>query len=402
MNALFMYVRRPSEPRCTALRCASAIAQPQKKIGPGGRVRRAGGLLGQAVLVGDHPLGAGRQQRRDGGSGRAAAPAQRPGGPIPGGSGSRSARRRYGNGGQARPRGQRPQLGPASRQRRQSGYVVERRHSLSWGRQCSSTTTRSGAERQRQRNNGGGEAAVQARGQQLWISQAKRQRRQSGCAVERRHSPSWGRQCSSTEERRGRRAAAPAQRPGGPNPGAAAPAQPGEETATTVGVRGRTETLPLLGQAVLVDGHPQWGVAAAEERRERQEAAPAQRPGGPSPGGRLLLSPRRDSDDSRGTLSKGDTPVLGQAVLVDGHPQWGGAEAAEERRERQEAAPAQRPGGPCPGAAALRLAQPGDETATTVGVRGRRETLPVLKQAVLVDGHLQWSGGAAAGKRLRY
>ena len=43
MNALFIYVRRPSEPRCTALRCASAIAQPQKKNGPGGRVRRAGG-----------------------------------------------------------------------------------------------------------------------------------------------------------------------------------------------------------------------------------------------------------------------------------------------------------------------------------------------------------------------
>ena len=30
-NARFIYVRRPSEPRCTALRCASAIAQPQKK-----------------------------------------------------------------------------------------------------------------------------------------------------------------------------------------------------------------------------------------------------------------------------------------------------------------------------------------------------------------------------------
>ena len=119
-----------------------------------------GGKLGQAVLVEDRPpwSGAAEAEEQQGWRGRLGGKRSGPAGPA---------------------RGQRCRLGQATRQRRQSGYVVKRGHSPSWGRQCSSTATRSGAERQRQRNSGGG----------------------------------W--------------AAAPAQRPGGPSPGAAVLAQPG-------------------------------------------------------------------------------------------------------------------------------------------------------------------------------
>jgi hypothetical protein len=51
---------------------------------------------------------------------------------------------------------------PADRQRRQSGYVVGWRHSPAWGRQCSSRTARRGAERQRQKNSKGGGAEASA------------------------------------------------------------------------------------------------------------------------------------------------------------------------------------------------------------------------------------------------
>jgi hypothetical protein len=231
-------------------------------------------LLGPAVLVDDHPRWSGavaaeeRRGRRGSGPSAVARRAQ-PGGSssgsalrmdsddgrgtwsngdtLPLGAGSarrrppaveqssscrstaRAAGQRPQHSGPAGPaRGQRLRLSPVNRQRRQSGYVVERRHSPSWGRQWSSTTTRSGAGRQRQRNGGGGGAA------------------------------------------------APAQRPGGPSPGAASPAQPGDWAATTVGVRGRTETVPLLGQAMVIDDHPQWsGAAVAEERRGRLGSGPS-------------------------------------------------------------------------------------------------------------------------------
>jgi hypothetical protein len=91
-------------------------------------------------------------------------------------------------------------------------------------------------------------------------------------------------------------AEAPAQWPGGPIPGAAAPDQPGEwahSGATTVGVRRRTETLPIMGQAVLVDDHPQWsGSAAADQRRRRRDSCPQHSgPAGPARGQRLRISP---------------------------------------------------------------------------------------------------------------
>ncbi len=90
---------------------------------------------------------------------------------------------------------------------------------------------------------GSGPGAVARRAhpgrQQLRISPVNGQRRQSGYSVERRRSPSWGRQCSVTSTRSGAGqqrqingegggSAAPAQWTGGPSPGAAAPARPGE------------------------------------------------------------------------------------------------------------------------------------------------------------------------------
>jgi hypothetical protein len=84
--------------------------------------------------------------------------------------------------------------------------------SPSWGRQCSSMSTRSGAdsEQPRQINGEGGGAAAPAQwpggpsqGQQLRISPANGQQRQSGYIVGRRHSPSWGKQCSVTTTRSG-------------------------------------------------------------------------------------------------------------------------------------------------------------------------------------------------------
>ena len=54
-NARIIYVRRPSEPRCAALRCASAIAQPQKKKWGAGRVWRAEGRAVTPAARRDHP-----------------------------------------------------------------------------------------------------------------------------------------------------------------------------------------------------------------------------------------------------------------------------------------------------------------------------------------------------------
>ena len=48
----------------------------------------------------------------------------------------------------------------ADGQRRQSGYVVERRHSPSWGRQCSSATTSSGAAAAEERRGRHGEVVT--------------------------------------------------------------------------------------------------------------------------------------------------------------------------------------------------------------------------------------------------
>jgi hypothetical protein len=113
--------------------------------------------------------------------------------------------------------------------------------------------------------------------------------------------------------------------------------QPGEWTATTVGVRDRVETPPLLGQAVLIDDHQQWsGAAAADQRRGRRGSGPSAVAQRAQPGGSGSGSARRiDNDDSRGMWLKGDTSILGQAVLVDEHPQWSGAAAADQRRWRR-------------------------------------------------------------------
>ncbi len=160
---------------------------------------------------------------------------------------------------------------------------------------------------------------------------------------------------------------------------------------TAVGVRGRTETLPFLGQAVLVgpqrspagparrrrDGRDSQGAGSycttppsgsrqcssatarsgAEQWRRTAETAGTATPAQPSRG-------RRDCDGSRGTTVRGRTetlPFLGQAVLVSDHPQWSGAAAAEERRRLQGSGPS----------AARRARPEGEETAATVRVRDR-------------------------------
>jgi hypothetical protein len=162
-------------------------------------------------------------------------------------------------------RGRRLQLSPAKRQRRQSGYVVERRHFPSRGRQCSSATTRIGAERQQQRNGecGGAAAPAQPGGPG---PKAKRRRQHLG----------WQRWDQAETA------------------GAAAPAQPPEtkESATAVGVRGQRGD-PFLGQAVLVDDHKQRSGAAAAEGRRRRLGKRHQRSPGISPGLRLQLSPAK-------------------------------------------------------------------------------------------------------------
>ena len=186
-------------------------------------------------------------------------------------------------------RGQRLRLSPADGQRRQSGYVVEaweRGHSPSWGRQCSSATTSSGAAaaEERRGRRGSGPSAVARRAQPGGSGSGSARRMDNddsrgtwsngdtpplGAGSARRRPPAAERQRRRNGEGGG--AAAPAQWPGGPSPGAAAPAQPGGWTTATVGVRGRTETLPLLEQAVLVGDHQQWsgsggGTARAARR----------------------------------------------------------------------------------------------------------------------------------------
>ena len=85
---------------------------------------------------------------------------------------------------------------------------------------------------------------------------------------------------------------------------------------------------------------------------------------------------RIDSDDSQGTWLVGDTPPLGAGSARRGPPaverSGSGRRTARVEGPRQ----AQWPGGPSPGTAVP--ARPGDQTATTVGVRGRAGTLPFL------------------------
>ena len=103
--------------------------------------------MGQAVLVDDH------EQWSGSGGGTARAAGQRP--------------QRSGPAGPAR--GQRLRLSPADGQRRQSGYVVERRHSPSWGRQGPSATT-----------SGGAAAAEERRGRYGEVVTAEGRRRSGG------------------------------------------------------------------------------------------------------------------------------------------------------------------------------------------------------------------------------
>ncbi len=181
---------------------ARAAGQQPQRSGPAGPARGSGSGSARQLDSDDSRgtwsngdpshYGAGNASRRPPAVGRSSS----------GRSTARVAGQRHQRSGPAGPaRRQWLLLSPANGQRRQSGYVVERGHPPSWGRQCSSTTTRSGAGRQRRRNGGGGGAAAQAQ---------------------------W---------------------PCGPSPEAAAPAQLCKWTATTVGVRGRTETFPSWGRS---------------------------------------------------------------------------------------------------------------------------------------------------------
>jgi hypothetical protein len=78
---------------------------------------------------------------------------------------------------------------------------------------------------------------------------------------------------------------------------------------------------------------------------------------------------------------------MGQAVLVEVQPQWSrlGAAAADQRRWRRGSGPSAVARRAQPGAAAPD--QPGKWAATTVGVLGQTETLPIMGQAVLGDVH---------------
>ncbi len=100
-----------------------------------------------------------------------------------------------------------------------------------------------------------------------------------------------------------------------------------------------------MGQAVLVDDHPQWsGAAAAEERQGRMGSGPSAVARRAQPGGSGAGSARRvDGNGSRGTRSEsnGDNPPLGEAMVVDDRPQWSAAAAAEEWPSPGTAAPAQ-------------------------------------------------------------
>jgi hypothetical protein len=210
--------------------------------------------------------GAERQQRGNGEGCRAAAPAQPCTEERRGRQGScPQLPRRSDQAGPAR--GQRLRHSPAKRQQRQSGYVVERRHSPSWGRQCSPATTRIGAGRQKRRDGESGGAAAPAQrpggpipgGSSSGSESARRidsddsrgawsngDTPPPGSDSARRQPPAVKRGGSGRGTARAA-AVAPAQKPGGPSLRAAALAQPGEAAVTTVGVRGRTETLPPPG-----------------------------------------------------------------------------------------------------------------------------------------------------------
>ncbi len=139
-------------------------------------------------------------------------------------------------------RGQRLRLSPASRQRRQSRYMVERRRSPSWGRQCPSTITSSGAAavEERRGRQGSGPSAVARQAQPGGNGSGSARRvgsDDSRGTWSSGDTPPLGAGSASRRppvERQRRRngedggAAVPAQWPGGPGPGAAAPAQPGE------------------------------------------------------------------------------------------------------------------------------------------------------------------------------
>ena len=128
-------------------------------------------------------------------------------------------------------------------------------------------------------------------------------------------------------------AAAPAQWPGGPSPGAEAPAQPGGWTTTMiVGVRGRTETLPLLGQAVLVDAHEQWcGSGGGTARAAGQSGYVVERRHSPSwgrqcsstwgtrKGGRELGGWGKGETGERGKGRRGQGYVTGNGDGRDGY-----------------------------------------------------------------------------------
>jgi hypothetical protein len=233
---------------------------------------------------GDTPsLGAGSARRRQpavgrSGSGRGTTEAARQRS-RPGGSSSGSARRRGSDDSRgARSNGDTPRPGAGSARRQRNGE--------------------GGGQRPRR-----SDPAGPTPGQQLRLSPAKRQRRQSGYVVERRHSPSWGRQCSSTATRSGawqrqRNGESGRKRPRRSDP--AGPARGGgccsarEETATTVGVRCRRETLPSWGRQC-------WSTATrsgAERKRQRNGESGRKRPrrrgpAGPARGQRLSgwLSP---------------------------------------------------------------------------------------------------------------
>jgi hypothetical protein len=138
----------------------------------------------------------------------------------------------------------------------------------------------------------------------------------------------------------------PSRRPGtrsAPNPG-----RPADRQRHSGGVRGWSETLPRMGQAMLVDDRPQWSGAAGQRLQHSGPAGPAR---GPLRRRSPAVRQRRQS----GCLVEQTLPILGQAMLVDDRPQWSGAAEAEEleRRGRLDSGPS----------AVARRAQPGGSGA---------------------------------------
>jgi hypothetical protein len=205
------------------------------------------------------------QRQKDGEGGRAAAPAQ-PGGPAP----------------------------EARRRRRQSGCGVARRHTPSWDRPCSSTTARSGAER----------LCLYDSTETAGAAAPAQPARQSGYVVERRHS-FRGRQCSSTTTRSG---AERQRQENGQRGGAAVPAQPGgpgpkTKRRRTVRVLGHTAPHPFLGAGCARRRPPAAERSGGGGPGRTAETAGAAAPAQPARG-------RRDCNCRRGTWWNGDTPRL--------------------------------------------------------------------------------------------